>query len=284
MKKLYFLLGLTIFIVLGGCNKPNETICSCTITSPQDGSDFIISEDIDVLFETEGTISTVTVFLDDTQLDLQIIIFYKPPGRYVTIPSHFLTLGKHIIKVVAQSDEGTQAESSITINIIENETVDVNKVLMLKVDYLTNTFEGGIELEFSEMSETFTITKIFAPPGDFGFLKLFFSEIDELLFYGTIIWAGCGKMIFPEELLPTDQFQTVPTEEYVFPKNGFENVFKQSWIQDEYESVWDSVQSLVKVRQYLTSNPEQVVKLFLYTPSVGIGDPADADWFLFLKN
>jgi hypothetical protein len=44
------------------------------------------------------------------------------------------------------------------------------------------------------------------------------------------------------------------------------------------------VQNLVKVRQFLQSNPNQIVKLFLYTPSVGMGDPLEWDYFIFLKN
>ena len=51
-----------------------------------------------------------------------------------------------------------------------------------------------------------------------------------------------------------------------------------------YNEVWTSVQSLVKVRQYLYSNPNASVKLFLYTPSVGIGNPAEWDWIIFMKN
>jgi len=45
-----------------------------------------------------------------------------------------------------------------------------------------------------------------------------------------------------------------------------------------------SVQSLVKVREYLSKNPKTPVKLFLYTPSVGAGNPEDWDWIIFLKN
>jgi len=158
----------------------------------------------------------------------------------------------------------------------------VSSVLMLAVDYTTNTFLGGKELGFSEKSETFTISYEYAPPGDFGHIKLFFEEINEMLFYGTIHWMGLGRMEFPQNLLNANQFKTVMTDDLVGPKNGFEQLFPQSEISDDYELVWGKVQHLVKAREYLRSNPEQVVKVFLYTPSVGAGNPEDWYWVIFL--
>ncbi|MEI6091554.1 MAG: hypothetical protein WCR42_13955 [bacterium] len=159
-----------------------------------------------------------------------------------------------------------------------------NKVLFLKVDFETNTFEGGKELTFAKETETFTITNIYVPPGDFGSVKLMYSELNDTLFYGTIWWMGKGEMTYPKELLPADKFQVVLTEDYVTPKAGFQNVFKPYEGTYDYTPVWSSVQNLVKVRQYLRSNPNATVKLFLYQPSVGVGDPADWDWILFLKS
>jgi len=169
--------------------------------------------------------------------------------------------------------------------LLEKQDVDVNynKVLMLTVDYTTNTFKGGKELLFTEQSETFTITYEFKQPGDFGHIKLFYQEINELLFFGTIIWMGCGEMVFPQNLLAANQFQAVVRTDWVVPKNGFEDIFPQHhYTTYDYELIYGRVQSLVKAREYLRSNPEQVVKMFLYTPSVGCGDPEDWYWIIFL--
>jgi len=160
----------------------------------------------------------------------------------------------------------------------------VSKVLMLIVDYTTNTFKGGKELGFSEKTETFTVSYEYAPPGDFGHIKLFYKEINELLFFGTIHWMGCGKMEFPQNLLDANQFQAVITDDFVAPKNGFEDVFPQFDITFDYEMIWGRVQFLGKARDYLRSNPEQVVKMFLYTPSVGVGNPEDWYWLIFLTH
>ncbi|MEI6090882.1 MAG: hypothetical protein WCR42_10550 [bacterium] len=164
------------------------------------------------------------------------------------------------------------------------EPITGNKVLFLKVDYKTNTFEGGKELAFAKDTETFTITNVYDPPGDLGSVKLMYSELNDTLFSGTIIWMGKGEMTYPKDLLPADQFQAVVTTDYVTPSAGFENVFNPYEGTYDYDKVWSSVQSLVKVRQYLKSNPNATVKLFLYQPSVGMGNPADWDWILFLKS
>ena len=156
---------------------------------------------------------------------------------------------------------------------------ETKKVLMLNVDYTTNKFMGGKELEFSQNSETFTITIEYKSPSDFGYLKLYYEEIDELIFFGTITWMGLGKMIFPQDLLGANQFKVVNTKDNLFPKNGFENIFP-----NEFDiKAWYAVQNLVKTREYLYSNPEQTVKVFLYTPSVGMGNPKDWYWVIYLK-
>lgn len=166
------------------------------------------------------------------------------------------------------------------------EAATANKVLMLKVDYLTNTFEGGKEFTFSNTASTFSIIKQYKPPGDFGYLKLTYQELNEPLFDGSIIWAGSGQINFPKDLLTTNEFDVVTTTDIVRPKNGFENIFDPivSTHVYDYEPVWQSIQRLKKVREYLTSNPTATVKIFLYTPSVGLGNPADWDWIVYLKN
>lgn len=164
------------------------------------------------------------------------------------------------------------------------EPITGNKVLLLKVDFQTNTFEGGKELTFAKEIETFTITNVYVSPGDMGSIKLMYSELNDSLFSGTILWMGKGEMTYPKDLLKADQFESVVTLDYITPKAGFENVFNPDDKTYDYNKVWSSVQALVKARQYLRSNPDATVKLFLYTPSVGMGNPADWDWIMFLKN
>ena len=52
----------------------------------------------------------------------------------------------------------------------------------------------------------------------------------------------------------------------------------------DYSSIWNSISNLEIVNNYLNTNPNGKINLFLYTPSVGIGNPADWDWYIILKN
>lgn len=160
----------------------------------------------------------------------------------------------------------------------------LSEVLVLKVDYLTNQFEGGTELTFTKSSPNFNIQPIYISPGDFGNISMIYQDINELLFDGSIVWMGKGYIKYPRNFIPANRFEIVLTSDYVIPKNGFENVFNPNNTNYDYSPIWSSVQSLVKVREYLRSNPNSTAKLFLYTPSVGVGNPEDWDWIIFLKN
>jgi hypothetical protein len=84
--------------------------------------------------------------------------------------------------------------------------------------------------------------------------------------------------------LDSNQFERTMTADYVTPVAGFENVFNPDNTTYNYNTIWTSVQNIIKVRQYLYANPDATVKIFLYTPSVGVGNPAEWDWFIFMKN
>lgn len=167
----------------------------------------------------------------------------------------------------------------LDINI---ETDAPNQVLLLKVDYTTNDFEGGTILGFSKQTDNFTITNEYVEPGDFGSVKLIYKELSQTLFEGTIHWMGLGKMAFPQKLEPASSFKRVITQDF-YRANGFENVFNPDKRELDYDKPWISVQGLVKTREFLTANPNQKAKLFLYTPSVGEGDPKDWYWIIYLK-
>ncbi len=165
-----------------------------------------------------------------------------------------------------------------------NPSLTDNKVLLLKVDYLSNKFEGGKEFTFSKPTTTFTITTDYKAPGDFGSIKLTYKELNEKLFDGTIIWMGKGEMNFPTNLIEPKHFEAnIYTDDIVTPAS-FENVFNPNNQTYNYAPIWFNVQHYPKVREYLKSNPTANAKIFLYTPSVGIGNPADWDWIIILKN
>ena len=116
MKKTLFFLVLVAIIVLSGCKKP-ETEPSCKITSPLDGAELPVNKDIIVTVKVENlkNISMVTVTIDNVPCDAAITEPYT-----VTIPALLVTLGKHTIKALAVNNIGKQAETSISVTVIES--------------------------------------------------------------------------------------------------------------------------------------------------------------------
>ncbi len=165
-----------------------------------------------------------------------------------------------------------------------NPSLTANKVLLLKVDYLTNTFEGGKELTFSSPTSTFNITTVYKSPGDFGNIKLVYKELNEKLFDGSIIWMGKGQINFPKDFIDPKYFNPPVSTFDIISPIAFENVFNPNNQTYNYTPIWLQVQHYPKVREYLKSNPTASAKIFLYTPSVGVGNPADWDWIILLKN
>lgn len=162
-----------------------------------------------------------------------------------------------------------------------------NKVMLLKVDYLTNTFEGAKELEFDD-NASFTITSEYNSPGDFGDVSLYYGELNQPLFKGTIVWAGTGHMTFPLSMINPEDMQRLEPNVPMPPVSDFEKVMydQYSYYPDviDHEAIWNSIDDIVEVKQYRQHNPTGKVYLFLYTPSVGYGNPAEWDWYVILKN
>jgi hypothetical protein len=165
--------------------------------------------------------------------------------------------------------------------------VSGNKVLALKVDLLTNTFAGGKELEFED-ADAFSIAVNYNPPGDFGDVALSYAEVQQPLFAGTIIWMGTGAISYPD-FEPASAFESSEGEAALPANEDFAliaNVEGEAapWQSLDYAEIWDAIDNLVAVKAYRQANPGAEVKLYLYTPSVGIGNPAEWDWIVFIKN
>jgi len=162
-----------------------------------------------------------------------------------------------------------------------------NRVLLLKIDYQTNTFEAGKEFEF-ENSPNFTISATYKNPSDFGSVQLYYKEVNKKLFDGTIVWNGKGKRQFPEVMDLPDTFAKTTNRIPIHNIDLFENVMytkKARYPKNiDYLALWSSINNLEIVSKYLDTNPEGKIQFFLYTPSVGMGNPADYDWYVILKN
>lgn len=165
-----------------------------------------------------------------------------------------------------------------------------NKVILLKVDATTFAFEGGKELTFDDAS-TFTISHEYNLPGDFGSIKLKYEELNAPIFDGDIHWMGLGGMNYPEAIDPVSSFEPITTAVPIPDASLRELVLYDEFVPVEdwpyaanYEVLWGAVDNLEIVKEYREANPNAKVHFFLYTPSVGGGNPAEWDWFIILKN
>lgn len=172
-----------------------------------------------------------------------------------------------------------------------NDTVPVsgNNVLLLQVDYTTLAFEGGRELNFPDAS-AFTISHEYNSPGDFGDITLFYEEVNDTIFSGTIVWNGEGEMTYPESMETASSFSTgatlamPPLSDFNYIDYMSENS-EQPIVQEvDYEAIWDAIDDLDKVAEYRASNPNAKIQVMLYARSVGVFVPHVADWIVIIKN
>ena len=160
-------------------------------------------------------------------------------------------------------------------------------ILISKVDYLTFRYKGFYALNVTNKLNSgneIPFLSQYQSPGDFGYIKLFYQNTDNLLMDGTIIWSGCGHLNFPDNFragLPMDNGLPYPGQSRIaFINDGghYETVTDER----ELQYIWQSV-SRQKEFQHYYGNSSKKVAVYLYTPSVGVGDPADAYYLVFTE-
>lgn len=194
-------------------------------------------------------------------------------------------MGVAALAISCSSDAAAPVDQPVAVNPVTEPAE--NKVMLLKVNFQDYAFEGGVELTFPE-ADTFTISSDYAAPGDFGSIILNYAETGQPLFMGEIVWAGLGHMIYPCAMNTPDMFE--PASQAI-PMPAVSNFVTVDYDEFaiypdviDYQSIWSAVDDLALVKQYREQNPNADVHLFLYTPSVGVGDPAEWDWYVILKN
>ena len=87
--------------------------------------------------------------------------------------------------------------------------------------------------------------------------------------------------MIPQNFINATAFERVETNDFVTPQNGYKEV--ESYVLDEshFIDMWAKIQSLVKVREYLKSNPNQQIQVFFHQHSI---ENTAGNWIFFLKN
>lgn len=167
----------------------------------------------------------------------------------------------------------------------KQDDINAGNMLLLQIDFMTYDFEGGAELMVTvdnESLDTIPILVDYKSPGDFGNITLFYQPSGEMIFDGSIIWMGTGQIKYPEHFEALNKFSTMETTIEQPDPSEFQIVFYNLYNQPiDYVSIWGSINNLEIVSDYLKSNKN--IGLFLYTPSVGVGDPYEWNWFVILN-
>lgn len=163
----------------------------------------------------------------------------------------------------------------------DNEPGAPNKVLLLQVDYMTHTFEGGKELTMRaniSQADTLPISVDYKPAGDFGYIALYYGPNHEMIFNGSIIWMGTGQRAYPESMEPANEFKEL-NDKLAMPEiSRFQNFNSEP---DDYSTIWNAVCQLEIVKEYMESHKK--IGLILYARSVGFGDPNEWDWYIIMN-
>ena len=167
---------------------------------------------------------------------------------------------------------------------------DLHKnILISKVDYLTFRPRGfyamNVQNPVSSGNEIPFVAQ-YQAPGDFGWFKLFYQTTDNLLAHGSIVWMGCGELEFPESFRAGQKLS-----------NGlpYPGQSKIAFINDEgqyctvnaaqevgLQRIWQTLSKQWEFQHYY-NNSHKKVAVYLYTPSMGLGDPADWYYLVFTE-
>jgi len=153
---------------------------------------------------------------------------------------------------------------------------------LLKVDYQTHKFEGGKVFHFNDngLHTDIPVQMTYIPPGDFGNMTLLYAPTGDSIFDGSIVWSGKGKMTYPTL---TGNFPAATGTVATPDSNAVQIISPYTYIKKaEYNipAVWAGISNLLITKEF--SRAHARTGLFLYTPSVGMGDPADWDYFWIL--
>ena len=158
-----------------------------------------------------------------------------------------------------------------------------HKLMLLKVDYMTHVFEAGKELSLKAHSYTgdsLPVIEEYQAPADFGNLRFLYTFTGDTLFDGSIVWMGTGHIKFPRDFAPASSFSLLQ-DTLVRPDNSrFQNLLA-SHFSFSTDFPWSAINKLKVVQDYLASGNK--IAYFLYTPSVGIGNPSEWDWLIILR-
>lgn len=167
----------------------------------------------------------------------------------------------------------------------EEAQVSSSTMIMLQIDYQDHSFKGGQKISLQQglsNGASLPIEIDYDSPGDFGNLALYYQPTQELLFDGSIIWAGRGERKFPDSMLAPSTFDTLSIPVAMPDTARFQRVFSHySSYKFPYDQLWSVINHLSVAQEALAHGKN--IGVVLYTPAVGLGDPTTFDWYIFMQ-
>ncbi|MCE3296553.1 MAG: hypothetical protein K0R65_2267 [Crocinitomicaceae bacterium] len=164
--------------------------------------------------------------------------------------------------------------------------VNLDKIVMLQIDYKTGEFEGGKEFAYFHDTSTveLPLTALYDPVlPDTGRLSMLYAG--DTIFDGTMVWQGAGERKYPENI--DDPVHYIKLESPLTKPidSRFQVAFNDLGIEPDYDSIWNAISNLQMVNRYQLENVDSKIGLFLYRPTQGTADnPGDWKWYVILKN
>ena len=170
----------------------------------------------------------------------------------------------------------------------KNDNVKVSQMMMLlKVDYTTNTFQGGAQIElapYDNLNDSIPLQVNYTEPADFGSLSVYYEPSNGLLFDGSIILDSLGQVNYPASFFPAADFTVLDEAMPVIDESTFQLVhYELDGTPIDYAAIWDAVRDLQNVNFYRLSNVNSKIGLFLYTPNTETGDQSEWSWYLIFE-
>lgn len=152
-------------------------------------------------------------------------------------------------------------------NLLPPPQKKLNNVLLLKLSYDDYSLNGGHEFTFVEQADSFTVNFEYDIPDDFGYFRMFYHEIDRLIFYHShILVSSSSRMLYPETLNEASMFERT-TEVVNAPKFRIilDPTSQEEPDQNDVDSIWNEIKSVEMVQSYLKTNPDQKPYIYLNT-------------------
>ena len=174
--------------------------------------------------------------------------------------------------------------SVLIMSSCRKDEVDLKShLVLLKVDYLTYKLEGGMmfDLNKAPTSSQVQFTVENDPSSNFSYLKLYHVPDSLLVFDGLIIWNGSGNLIFPDSLNPASSFNILEGNHKALDTSRVHQISSTAYNQsiDKTALILNEISDLQIVQNAYNQNFD--FSILCYTPSIGIGNPSEWDYFVY---